>query len=36
MTKLAKLASKFVDNFEAYKEEADPSMIAATPKILVK
>ena len=27
----AKLASKFVDNFEAYKEEADPSIIAATP-----
>ena len=32
----AKLASKFVDNFEAYKEEADPSIIAAAPKILVK
>ena len=33
MTKLvAKLASKFVDNFEAYKEEADPSIIAAAPK----
>ncbi len=31
----SKLASKFVDNFETYKEEADASILAAAPKVLV-
>ena len=32
----SKLASKFVDNFESFKEEAAPEILAAAPKILVK
>ena len=32
----SKLASKFVANFESYKDEASPKILAAAPKILVK
>jgi phosphoenolpyruvate carboxykinase (ATP) len=32
----SKLASKFVDNFESFKEEAAPEILAAAPKTLVK
>jgi phosphoenolpyruvate carboxykinase (ATP) len=31
----SKLASKFVDNFESYKKEADASILKAAPKVLV-
>ena len=31
----AKLASKFVENFETFKAETDPAILAAAPKILV-
>ena len=31
----AKLAAKFVENFETFKEETDPSIVAAAPKVLV-
>ena len=31
----AKLAAKFVANFETFKEETDPSILAAAPRVLV-
>ena len=31
----SKLASKFVENFESFKAETDPSILAAAPRVLV-